>query len=120
MWISLPCAPRASPAVKASSTILGTEPDSPRCLPVGFTVGTGGGDRADEDSSEKKDSFHVGRFRGIKDASALRDKLRQRLREAQSKPEPAAAETPASDGDLHAAASEPLDEARALRQSFAG
>ena len=43
------------------------------------TAGGGSGLSSGEDPTQAKDSFHVGRLRGLHDASALRDKIRARL-----------------------------------------
>lgn len=83
----------------------------------------GGGSGSDDDTSEKKDSFHVGRLRGLKDASALRNKIRRRLQAVQSGESEGAHEARAAgDGDagatdLGGAALQLLSEARALRRA---
>jgi len=43
------------------------------------TAGGGGQNSSGEDGTQQKDSFHIGRFRGVADAAGLRDKLRRRL-----------------------------------------
>jgi len=84
-------------------------------LEVQTAGGGGAGGGPGEDPTQGKDSFHIGRFRGLKDASALRDKIRKRL-QAQ-KGAARLDKAPASDvpGDLQAAAEALLEEARALR-----
>lgn len=112
------------------------------------TAGGGGGSSSSEDPTSKQDSFHVGRFQGLQDASALRDKLRRRLQAAQagvaepaerpsghgashstfaapdssavppSPPEPPRTSAAPASLDLLAAARVLAAEARALRQSI--
>ena len=43
------------------------------------TAGGGGAVKDDEDGSERKSGLHVGRFRGLRDAEALRNRLRRSL-----------------------------------------
>ncbi len=49
-----------------------------------YTAGGGSGSQAGEDPTQQKDSFHVGRFRGVKNASTLRDTIRARLQEVKA------------------------------------
>jgi membrane protein YdbS with pleckstrin-like domain len=44
----------------------------------------GGQSSSGEDPTEQKDSFHIGRFRGVENAAELRDKLRRRLTAVQA------------------------------------
>lgn len=95
------------------------------------TAGGGATGSSGEDSSQQKDSFHVARLRGLEDASALRDKIRQRLlavkdetgREARSAAPrlgagaESAGPAKTEPDDLAAAARALLAEARALRRS---
>lgn len=85
------------------------------------TAGGGSADGSGENPRAQKESFHVGRFRGLDDASALRDKLRERLQMVKASEHPgdtSIAETKRS-GDLAAAAQALLVEARALRREAA-
>ncbi|MCP4203450.1 MAG: PH domain-containing protein [bacterium] len=84
------------------------------------TAGGGSGSGMGEDPTEQKDSFHVGRFRGLEDASALRDTIRERLQAVQGLGAKSQVATEAKGveetGDLAAAAHAVLAEARALRR----
>lgn len=99
------------------------------------TAGGGAAGSSGEDPTQQKDGFHVGRFRGIADASALRDKIRLRLQavkkgeadgpgaSAGTEPEAGGPEGVGSGpgrgaGDLATAALALLGEARALRRSL--
>ncbi|MFQ5528263.1 MAG: PH domain-containing protein [Thermoanaerobaculia bacterium] len=85
------------------------------------TAGGGSGGSSNEDPTQQKDSFHVGRFRGLENASVLRDKIRARIQVVQSgKREPMAVDTVDEPGDLAGAAQELLGEARALRRAVSG
>lgn len=97
------------------------------------TAGGGSASSPGEDSTEQKDSFHVGRLRGLKDASSLRDKIRERLQAVQGVGTKGSAVSGAAGGvsvdlqgdritghrepgDLATAALALLAEARALRR----
>ncbi len=93
------------------------------------TAGGGSAGSSGEDSKAQKDSFHVGRFRGIKDAATLRNKIRERLQVLKGLEEPGDETSPIDrdprgttvagaprPGDLAAAARALLVEARALRR----
>lgn len=87
------------------------------------TAGGGAAGSSGKDPTQQKASFHVGRLRGVEDASALRDKIHKRLQAVKAGEEapPSAGEPDATSeslpGDLASAARSLLDEARALRQS---
>ncbi|MCH7666278.1 MAG: PH domain-containing protein [Acidobacteria bacterium] len=86
-----------------------------------YTAGGGSAGGSGEDPRANKDSFHVGRFRGIRDAAALRNKIRERLQVVKASEDPgdtSVAETKRP-GDLAAAAQALLVEARALRREAA-
>lgn len=77
----------------------------------------GGAGSSGEDPTQQSDSFHVGRLRGLEDASALRDKIRRRLQAVKDEPEAEPAAEPAAAVDLASAARGLLAEARALRRA---
>lgn len=87
-------------------------------------VHTAGGGSAGDDAGDKE--FHIARFRGLEDASGLRDQLRERLirhrkggltatKEPLGEPSDAQADEP---GSKLAAARALRDEARALREAL--
>ncbi len=88
------------------------------------TAGGAGGQGSEEDpSGDSRSSFHVGRFRGLDDARALRDRIRALLVEhrgaglgdADDSEGPAEAESDSAAEEVRDAARSLLEEARALR-----
>lgn len=90
----------------------------------------GGGSEASEDGkkgSSEADNMHLGYFRGVDDAEAIRDLILGQMRGLRDsglgdpdEPEPVTASSLAADGELLAAARELVTEARALRGVVAG
>ena len=84
------------------------------------TAGGAGGESVEEAAADSKSSFHIGRFRGLEDAHALRDRIRVLLAKHRGAglgddDDPDEAGDGASTAELRDAATALLEEARALR-----
>lgn len=85
----------------------------------------GGASAGETDESGEKKGLHIGHFRGLEDAAALRDRIRAQLIRhrgaglGDAEEAEAGVGEPADDAELAAAARELLDETRALRRAFA-